>query len=305
MKGARSIRIKTSDDELYTGDVVEWSRAGKPKEVRIEQPYRYSLEEEDYEWAGGESMLFLEEDIDRVMLREEDEQPSVFQRITSILGLSSEESDESVGISALKTCFQQYKESDSTITYLLMILLAAVFLIEIVVTAFRGLGTVQIFATGVFGVYPWIAWPLSPVLHKGILHFAASLVGLTVVGLPIERHWTRKRYTVFLVLTGYATILAGAAVLGTFSDQQLAFYGTSGIIYALAGYSLTHLPRKHDGLDLVEMFAIFIGFVALVSVLVDPFTGPYFEPRWINGGHTSGFLIGAAVGWFELSGCDL
>jgi membrane associated rhomboid family serine protease len=94
-------------------------------------------------------------------------------------------------------------------------------------------------------------------------------------------------------------------VLGTFSDQQLAFYGTSGIIYALAGYSLTHLPRKHDGLDLVEMFAIFIGFVALVSVLVDPFTGPYFEPRWINGGHTSGFLIGAAVGWFELSGCDL
>jgi membrane associated rhomboid family serine protease len=305
MKGARSIRIKTSDDELYTGDVVEWSRAGKPKEVRIEQPYRYSLEEEDYEWVGGESMLFLEEDIDRVMLREEDERPSVFQRITSMLGLSSEESDETVGISGLKTGLQQYKESDSTITYLLMILLAAVFLIEILVTAFRGLGTVQIFATGVFGVYPWIAWPLSPVLHKGILHFAASLVGLTVVGLPIERHWTRKRYTVFLVLTGYATILAGAAMLGTFSDQQLAFYGTSGIIYALAGYSLTHLPRKHDGLDLVEMFAIFIGFVALVSVLVDPFTGPYFEPRWINGGHTSGFLIGAAVGWFELSGCDL
>lgn len=107
MKGARSIRIKTSDDELYTGDVVEWSRAGKPKEVRIEQPYRYSLDGEDYEWVGGESMLFLEEDIDRVMLREEDERPSVFQRITSILGLSSEESDETVGISGLKTGLQQ------------------------------------------------------------------------------------------------------------------------------------------------------------------------------------------------------
>jgi membrane associated rhomboid family serine protease len=305
MKDARSIRIKTSDDELYTGDVVEWSRAGKPKEVRIEQPYRYSLEEADYEWLGGDSMLFLEEDINRVMLREEDERPSVFQRITSMLGLSSEESDGVVGISTLKTGYQQYKESDSTITYLLMILVAAVFLIEILVTAFRGLGSIQIFATGVFGVYPWIAWPFAPLLHKGILHFAASLVGLTVVGLPIEKHWTWKRYTVFLVLTGYATILAGAAVLGTFSDQQLAFYGTSGIIYALAGYSLTHLPRKHDGLDLVEMFAIFIGFVALVSVLVDPFTGPYFEPRWINGGHTFGFLIGAAVGWFKLSGCDL
>ncbi|MCY4730554.1 rhomboid family intramembrane serine protease [Natronomonas gomsonensis] len=299
MKGARSIRIKTSDDELYTGDVVEWSRAGKPKEVRVDHPYRYSLEEEDYECVGGDSMLFLEEDIDRVMLREEDDRPSMIQRISSTLGLSPDEGSGGLGLSTLRDGYEQYREADSTITYLLMSLVAAVFLIEILVTGFRGLGSIQVFATGVFGVYPWIAWPLSPVLHKGILHFAASLVGLLVVGVPIETHWNWKRYTVFLVLTGYATILAGAAVLGWFSDQQVAFYGTSGIIYALAGYSLTHLPRKHDELSLVEKFAVFIGVVALLSVLIDPFTGPFFEPRWINGGHTSGFLIGAVIGWFS------
>jgi len=206
--------------------------------------------------------------------------------------------------SSLKKAFREYTEEDSTITYLLLILVAAVFLIEIAVTAFRSLSSIRIFATGVFGVYPWIAWPFSPVLHRGFLHFAASIVGLIVVGIPIEKHWSRTRYSAFLVLTGYTTIVFGAVFLSVFSDQQLAFYGTSGIIYALAGYSLTHLPQRHDGLDLIEMFAVFLGFTALVSVLVDPFTGPYFEPQWINGGHTSGFLIGATVGWFDLSSCD-
>jgi membrane associated rhomboid family serine protease len=185
-----------------------------------------------------------------------------------------------------------------------MILVAAVFLIEIFVTAFRSLRSIRIFATGVFGVYPWIAWPLSPVLHRGFLHFAASIVGLIVVGLPIEKHWSRKRYAVFLVVTGYTTITFGVAFLSVFSDQQLAFYGTSGVIYALAGYSITHLPRKHDGLQLIEKLAVFIGVVALISVILDPFTGPYFEPRWINGGHTSGFVIGVVAGWFGLGGCE-
>lgn len=83
MRAAGSIRIKTSDDELYAGDVVEWSRAGKPKEVRVRHPYRYSLEEDDYEYSGGESMLFLEDDIDRILLREADSPQSFLQRLRS------------------------------------------------------------------------------------------------------------------------------------------------------------------------------------------------------------------------------
>lgn len=83
MKSAGSIRIKTSDDELYAGDVVEWSRAGKPKEVRINRPHAYSLEEDDYVPAGGESMLFLEKDIDRILIREPDSRQPVLQRIRS------------------------------------------------------------------------------------------------------------------------------------------------------------------------------------------------------------------------------
>lgn len=98
MNTAGSIRIKTSDDELYAGDVVEWSRAGKPKEVRVKNPYRYSLENGEYEWVGGESMLFLEEDIDRIMLRQPDGRQSFWARIRSRLSRgTSEEAGEGEG----------------------------------------------------------------------------------------------------------------------------------------------------------------------------------------------------------------
>jgi membrane associated rhomboid family serine protease len=211
---------------------------------------------------------------------------------------------ENPAISGMKTAYREYLEVDSTVTYVLMTLVAAVFLVEVAMTAVIGLPNIQVFATGIFGVYPWIAWPFSPVLHRGILHFAATLVGLTVVGIPIERHWTRKRYILFLVATGYVTVALGAAFMTIFSEKQLAFYGTSGVIYALAGYSLIHLPQRHDNLNLTEWFAVFIGAVALVTVLLDPFTGPYFEPRWINGGHTSGLIIGAVVGWVVSNRCS-
>jgi membrane associated rhomboid family serine protease len=41
----------------------------------------------------------------------------------------------------------------------------------------------------------------------------------------------------------------------------------------------------------------------LLSVLFDVFTGPYFTAQWMNGGHISGFVIGAVVGWSDLSRC--
>jgi membrane associated rhomboid family serine protease len=177
-----------------------------------------------------------------------------------------------------------------------MTVVAAVFLVEVVLTAVLGLQSVQVFATGLFGVYPWIAWPFSPILHRGILHFAATLIGLTIVGIPVERYWGRRRYTAFLLVTGYVTVILGAGFMAVFSDKQLAFYGTSGVVYALAGFSLTYLPSRGKDLELIGWFAVFIGVVAFVDVLVDPFTGPYFAPKWINGGHTSGFIIGAAIG---------
>jgi membrane associated rhomboid family serine protease len=207
-------------------------------------------------------------------------------------------------LSRVQTDIREYITSDATVTYLVISLIAVIFLIEILMTALTSLGSIQVFATGIFGVHPVVAWPLSPVLHSGVLHFAASVFGLLIVGVPVETHWSRTRYTVFLILTGYGTIAAGAGVLWLFSDQSVAFYGTSGVIYALAGHSLTHLPRQHTELDLLERFAVIVGVLALLSVIFDLLTGPYVTAQWVNGGHASGFVIGAIVGWTSWSRCS-
>jgi len=87
MENAGKIRIKTNDDELYSGDVVGWSRAQRPREVRVMNPQRYynqGGEREDdigFEPVGGTEMLFLDEDIDRVVMLTEDGRLSRLQRL--------------------------------------------------------------------------------------------------------------------------------------------------------------------------------------------------------------------------------
>lgn len=205
------------------------------------------------------------------------------------------------GLLNVQMTLRAYTTSDATVTYLVISLIAVVFLIEVLMTALISLDSIQVFATGIFGVYPVVAWPVSPVLHSGFLHFAASVFGLLIVGVPVEKHWSRSRYVVFLILTGYGTIAAGAGVLWLFSDQSVAFYGTSGVIYALAGYSLTHLPRQHTELNVLERIAVTVGIITLLSVLFDLLTGPYFTAQLVNGGHAFGFVIGAVVGWTSWS----
>jgi hypothetical protein len=72
MQDAKTIRIKTSDDELYAGEVAEWSRAGRPRQVRISAPDQYNKHTHNFEPIGLDDMLFLEEDIDRIVIWERD-----------------------------------------------------------------------------------------------------------------------------------------------------------------------------------------------------------------------------------------
>lgn len=69
MRDAGSIRIKTPDNELYTGDVGEYSRAGREQQVRIQNPHRYEPKVQGYEKVGREDMLFMGDDVDRVLMR--------------------------------------------------------------------------------------------------------------------------------------------------------------------------------------------------------------------------------------------
>jgi membrane associated rhomboid family serine protease len=200
---------------------------------------------------------------------------------------------------------QEIPEEDAPVTYSLICLITIVFIIEIGMTLFYGLPQIHIFSTGLFGVYPTVGWIAAPLLHRGVLHWISSVGGLVFLGTAVERHWPRWRFLGFLLIAGYGATAAGALVMRAFTESQLAFYGTSGIVFALAGFALIHLPWSHIRVTRVEWFAAFIGVVALLQVIAEPLTGPYFDPYWINGGHAAGFVIGGMAARYDWHNCNL
>lgn len=84
MRDAGWVRFKTSDDEYFMGKVTEWSRAGRPKQVWIVRPHRYNTDLEEYEEVDVDrstEMLFLEKDIDRIVMLTRNELPSLHTRL--------------------------------------------------------------------------------------------------------------------------------------------------------------------------------------------------------------------------------
>ncbi|WP_207587190.1 DUF6338 family protein [Halomontanus rarus] len=84
MRGAGWVRIKTQDDQLFMGTVSEWSRAGRSKELWIENPQRYNSRTQEFEPVDAErdaGMLFLEKDIDRTVMVTEDGRLSFWKRV--------------------------------------------------------------------------------------------------------------------------------------------------------------------------------------------------------------------------------
>lgn len=177
--------------------------------------------------------------------------------------------------------------------------------VDQLLVVWRGLSTsMSVFATGIFGVHPKIAWTIAPVLHKGFLHFLGNLAGLLLLGLPIEDHWSKSRYIAFILITRYVSTGIGGLLLANSTEQQVVFYGTSGVVYALAGFSVVHLPAKHSSLNPAEQVSVIVGIAAVSTLLVDFVTGPYLTSRWMNGRHLSGFVFGMGAALYELSGCS-
>jgi hypothetical protein len=81
LKHADQVMVKTSDDQLYIGDVNGWSRAGPGKELRISDPHRYNENTKEFEMVGGPEQLFLDADIQRITVLKNDQILSIRERI--------------------------------------------------------------------------------------------------------------------------------------------------------------------------------------------------------------------------------
>ncbi|WP_135807386.1 DUF6338 family protein [Halorussus marinus] len=81
LKHADQVMIKTSDDQLYIGDVSGWSRAGRNRELRISDPHRYNENNKEFESVGGPEQLFLDADIQRVTVLKKDQILPIRERV--------------------------------------------------------------------------------------------------------------------------------------------------------------------------------------------------------------------------------
>lgn len=202
-------------------------------------------------------------------------------------------------LALLWEAFQENRGHRAPVTYSVIGFVVGMFAVELVFTYQYDLASTRVFATGLFGVAPTVAWALSPFLHKGVFHFFASLLGLWLLGLPIEQSWGRWQYAIFLLGSGYLATAAGVALLVPFTAQDVAFYGSSGMIYALSGFAVVYYPRWFGEVRKSEWLAVFVGAVGLLYVLVDLVTGPFLTAEWVNGGHLGGLVVGVLVGFLE------
>ena len=106
IRGTGWIRVKTSDNATYAGVVSEWSRANRQNELRIDDPHILTVTDDgkqDFEPADGESMLFLENDIDRVTMLTKDERASLREKIASFRSQDENEDAKSEQIGSEET----------------------------------------------------------------------------------------------------------------------------------------------------------------------------------------------------------
>lgn len=196
-----------------------------------------------------------------------------------------------------RDALKEYITQDSPVTYTVIGLIFGIFTAEVYFMYTKDLTSPQLFATGLFDIAPFIAWPLAPILHKGVFHLVGSIFGIFFLGIPVEKDLGKRMYTAFLVASGYLSTAIGAGVMLLFADGGIAFYGSSGIVFALAGYAVVALPRGVRALERFETVAVFIGAISVGFVVLDPVTGPYLTVDWVNGGHLGGLIVGIVVGW--------
>jgi membrane associated rhomboid family serine protease len=191
---------------------------------------------------------------------------------------------------------EQYQRAVAPITKTLIWIVLAVFAVQVISTTLLGVRSIRVFTTGSFKFYPALAWLFAPVLHAGIGHLGANIGSLYVFGIPIEQHFSKRRFGLFIVATAYLSTAGGWLLQSLFTTQQVAMYGISGTVFALGGFGLVNYGSAQKSLPAYQLFALVWGVAAAINVSADPFIGPYFHHDWINGGHATGFLIGVLIG---------
>ncbi|TQQ79148.1 rhomboid family intramembrane serine protease [Halonotius terrestris] len=191
---------------------------------------------------------------------------------------------------------EQYLAADAPVTLTLIWIVAAVFAGEVALSVLLGTQSIRVLAVGSFKLHPEIAWLAAPVLHAGFGHVLTNIGGLAILGIPLEQHFSKRQFGIFVIVTAYLSTAIGGVFIAAFTADQVAMYGISGTVYAMAGVAIVQFCSSRNPPRGFEWIALLLAISAAVTVVLDPFTGPFFHPDWINGGHTGGLVTGLIVG---------
>ena len=126
------------------------------------------------------------------------------------------------------------------------------------------------------------------IVHLSVPHILFNLSWFWLFGGAIER---RLGSLYFLLL-----VLVSAAVTGAVQNYFTgpAFFGLSGVVYAVLGYVLVVDKLHPHSFDLSEGF-----FTMLLVGLVFGFISPLFGINIGNAAHISGFILGLVWGFLQ------
>lgn len=125
-------------------------------------------------------------------------------------------------------------------------------------------------------------------VHLSNLHILFNLSWFWIFGSMIEQ----KRGAFTLVVLYFVSAIISGYVQNTVSGP--AFFGLSGVVYAVLGYVFVMDKFNHHLFELPEGF-----FTMLMVGIVLGFVSPFFGVEMGNAAHISGLIMGALGGFFD------
>ncbi|UIP00670.1 rhomboid family intramembrane serine protease [Halobaculum sp. CBA1158] len=191
---------------------------------------------------------------------------------------------------------REYRAARTRTTLALVALTSVVFLLQVAGAYLTGAPSVRALTAFLFLTGDDAVYLLSLFLHRGAPHFLSNALVLVVLA-PQERHFSPRGYWLFVVTGALLTLGVGYAVLLAYSpESRVAFYGISGLGYALGGFALVRGLRHRRDCSPLDVVAAIVGLSSVVEVAGNLFVSLPGAPAGVNGGHLSGLAFGLAVG---------
>ncbi|MFA1609506.1 rhomboid family intramembrane serine protease [Halobellus rubicundus] len=196
----------------------------------------------------------------------------------------------------LRPVVAQHRALSAPITDLLVVAVCAVYALQAFQTVLWDAPSVFATTNYVYLRAPWLAWPLSPLLHGGLTHVVPNALTLFAFGRVAEATLATRRFAVLAAVSAAGSIaaLAGWSLLFG-SDPTIAVYGISGVVFASGGFAVAYFPRRRRVSDL-ELLATLFGACAVALVAAELLAAALLgTPGVANVGHAAGVLVGVAV----------